>query len=336
MPARSTWKPTLQSDSSVAQKIRVVLELESMGATIEIESVDVANEQQVEKFFKKQADEARPPIQALFHAAGVIEDSAVLDLREETLDRVLRPKVPGTHLLLKHLDKSELQSVVLFSSASALLGSKQSAAYTAANAFLDGLAGSLRQAGVPAFSVNWGSWEKTGMAEREARGERLSSQGVVTMKPEAALEALEFALTHERPQIAVMSVDWPKYFEANVRASATTFLRHLDPRQSKGPALFEAGRLRASSGEGVPPYCDSRGDEAVEARIREILSEVLKTSPDRLDPERRLSTMGLDSIMAVQIRHELELQFGISISVQDIAHSSIADLAQRVRTSSKK
>ena len=213
---------------------------------------------------------------------------------------------------------------------SPLLGSKESAAYTAANAFLDGLAGALRQTGISAVSINWGSWDKTGMAERESRGERLSAQGVFPMKPESALEALEFALSQERPQIAMMSVDWPKYFEANVRASATPFLAHVAPRKSKQSGSVSSEELRNGSGESAPRKRGGRGEEAVEAKLKQIVSEVLKTSPDRLDTGRRLSAMGLDSIMAVQIRHEMELHFSISISVQEIAQSTISELAQRV------
>lgn len=335
LPARAKWRQTLKTDSSVAEKIRAVLELESLGANVQIESVDVADGAEVARLFEKYREESWPPITGVFHAAGVIEDCAILDLSPEILDRVLRPKVAGTHLLLKHLDSSALQWVVFFSSASALLGSSASSAYTAANSFLDAWAWSLRRQGIPALSVNWGGWEKTGMAQRGDRGERLSAQGIALMRPEAALEALEFALSHELSQVAVLAADWPRYFQSNVRASASNFLAQLDSKKSTPTQPNASERATATSDTGNQPKRDLRSDEGIEDQLKRIVSEVLKTQPERLEAGRRLSTMGLDSIMAVQIKHEVELAFGVSISAQDIAQSTLASLVQRAAMAAK-
>ena len=330
LPARASWKQELKSDSAIVRRIAAVLELEAMGASVHLEAVDLGKEDEVAAFVRRFEAEAWPPIKAVFHAAGVIEDSLVIDLERTLLTRILRPKVWGTHWLLKHLDPLTLQRVVFFSSASTLLGSRGSSGYTAANAFLDGMAWSLRAKGVAAFSVNWGPWENVGMAERGERGKRLSSQGIAQLVPASALEALEYILSHEMPETAVLSMDWRQYFQENVRASATGFLTHLTVRDPLHGTRHPTGGLEAK--DPSPPLSDGGGGDkaSAETQLKALVGEVLKISPSRLEAGQRLSTVGLDSIMAVQIRHEIELLFGAVISIQDIAQSSIAELVGRV------
>ncbi|MBC8007232.1 MAG: alpha/beta fold hydrolase, partial [Prolixibacteraceae bacterium] len=64
--------------------------------------------------------------------------------------------------------------------------------------------------------------------------------------------------------------------------------------------------------------------------IRKILASVLRTEPDRIDPKRTLSALGVDSLMAIEIKMKLEL-LGVGISVTQLLNrSSVASLAKTV------
>src|ERR1700680_2161532 len=82
-----------------------------------------------------------------------------------------------------------LDFFVSTSSISAVWGSFGQTAYSAANAFLDGLAWRQREQGVPGISINFGPWSPPGMADEDARAQ-LNKRGVRTLSPADALAGM--------------------------------------------------------------------------------------------------------------------------------------------------
>ena len=74
------------------------------------------------------------------------------------------------------------------SSIAAVWGSFGQTAYSAANAFLDGLAWRLRERGVPGVSVNFGPWS-AGMGDRRP-GRSWNVRGVRALSPADALAGM--------------------------------------------------------------------------------------------------------------------------------------------------
>ena len=142
---------------------KAVIELiEAKGVNVLIGQVDVADTRALAALLDRVR--AERPIRGVFHAAGVLDDGMLADQTPERIARVMAPKVAGGWLLDELTRDDPLDFFVLFSSASALLGSPGQSNYIAANGFLDGLAAYRQARGLPALTINWGSWAEVGMA----------------------------------------------------------------------------------------------------------------------------------------------------------------------------
>ena len=162
LPPRSSWS-SVETGSRLARQIAAIRELEALGASVHLASVDVADEEQLSAFLEEFRAEGWPPIRGVVHAAGVLHDGLLLQLDRAALNTVLRPKVMGGWLLHRLLEDAPLDFFVLFSSAGSLLGQPGQGNYAAANAFLDALAHHRRAQGQPALSCQLGRVGRAGL-----------------------------------------------------------------------------------------------------------------------------------------------------------------------------
>lgn len=141
-----------------------VAELEELGAEVLPLICDVTDRRATRRALDTVTVRLGPP-DGVFHLAGVAGDGLFRHRAREQAAAVLAPKVAGTLILAEELSRRGATGFfVCFSSRAALDGLVGGADYAAANAFQDAYMCELRRAGVPALSVNWPSWAKTGMA----------------------------------------------------------------------------------------------------------------------------------------------------------------------------
>ncbi|MEM8663370.1 MAG: SDR family NAD(P)-dependent oxidoreductase, partial [Pseudomonadota bacterium] len=105
-------------------------------------------------------------ILSVSHAAGVSDRTALEELTEDAIEAVLGAKLRGAQKIVALTQDDDLRFVLFHSSIAALFRSPGQAAYAAANAGLDALAHTLREAGRRAISVAWPVWREVGAAAR--------------------------------------------------------------------------------------------------------------------------------------------------------------------------
>lgn len=165
--------------------------------------VDIADKQQTEACFAQIRREL-PPIRGILHTAGVAGGQFLATGTWDAFEKVLRPKLQGTWNLLHCTQNESLDFFVLCSSMSAVFGATGQSEYTAANAFLDGLAHQLRAQGKSAVSVNWSGWKEVGMAVDHGVDPEASAMAFLT--PQEGRQALYAAIAADVPQILVGTV----------------------------------------------------------------------------------------------------------------------------------
>lgn len=270
-----------------------------------------------------------PPLKGVVHAAAVIDDGLVRNLDAAQMRRVLAPKILGARNLDELTRDCPLDLFILFSSATTVFGNPGQASYVAANAFLEALAEHRRALGLCATSVGWGPIDDVGfLARNEKIKDALQSRmGGGALNSATALDALEGMLLADRSGLAVLEFDWHALSRLLPSASSPKFQElawHAEDRDGQEDHSEDIQRLLAelSDDELLATFSDI---------LRNEIGEILRVGADKIDPERSLYDMGLDSLMGVELMIALESRFGIRLPVMALSQSpTIRKLAARV------
>jgi myxalamid-type polyketide synthase MxaE and MxaD len=328
LPPRADWE-NLESTCRAAGQVAAVRALEEMGVTIHIAAVDVADEPALREALDAASRAGLPHIAGVFHAAGTIAHSTLASLDAEALRTELNAKLVGGWALHRVFSGTPIEHFVLFSSASALLSSPRLGAYAAANAFLDALAHHRHNLGLPALSINWGLWGEVGMAAQFDSDDvaMLALRGMGVIAPEQGLDVLERLLQSDLAQAAVLPVDWARWRQRYPAFTRAPLLARLMAGADDALAQSEP-TLSATALERVSP--DERSG-LVEAYLAEQVARVLGMEVAELDHAVPLSSIGIDSLMAVEVKNRVELDLGVVIPmVQLLQGPSVTLLANHV------
>ncbi|MFO1432611.1 MAG: alpha/beta fold hydrolase [Candidatus Competibacteraceae bacterium] len=259
------------------------------GARVTIVQADVTDAEQVAAVIS--SIDAAYPLRGVIHAAGVLDDGALVNQSWARFTPVLAPKVEGAwhlHTLTREL---ALDFFILFSSAASLLGSAGQANHAAANAFLDALAHYRRSVGLPALAINWSAWSEVGQAARLVTQMQHSGMGAIS--PGQGVKLLEHLVAQPYAQIGVVPIDWSRF------SSSSSFLRRF--QQSK--TAFQKDLILEKLAARNP---DDRA-RLLLTHIQEQVAQILHYAGAALIPTtKHFREIGMDSLTSMELRNRLQ------------------------------
>ncbi|MET8778478.1 SDR family NAD(P)-dependent oxidoreductase [Nocardia sp. NPDC004654] len=281
-----------------ATAIQLITELRARGARVEVRALDVADRAAVAATLD-WIDRELPPLAGVVHLAGVLDDGVIAEQTATRLGRVFAPKLHGAWHLHELTAPRALRFFLLFSSASAVVGLPGQSSYSAANAFLDGLAELRRAAGLPALSIAWGPWAGTGMVDRLGDGDvqRLSRRGYQLLSDRRALEILSHTIDSDSGALTALPLDLSTLHRSGVEPPDVLAGLAGGDTLPPGPSSVAVQR---------PPTQD-RTD--VDTEMAALVRRCVGLAPDA-DLDRPLHELGLDSVAAIEIRDELSRSVG--------------------------
>ena len=293
----------LMTRSAPGKAEAAIERMQARGVTVKVVRADVADDCAVKSVL--QEIPSTRPLKGILHAAGVIEDHSLLEQSPASLHAAIRPKWHGAWNLHTLTHAAKLDFFVLFSSAAAPLGSPGQANYAAANAMLDTLADYRRSLGLPAVSIQWGPWNAAGMTKKLNSARQ--SPGLGAIDPLDGIDAFETLVNGEEAVAAVLPVvSWSKFVSLRKPETCTLLSRLMD-------AHF--GEVTPGAQEEVPRKIFQKVlQQAPAAERRKLLTEQLRQQAlqilslpphTRIDEDEALHDLGLDSLMAVELRNAL-------------------------------
>ncbi|MDX3233339.1 SDR family NAD(P)-dependent oxidoreductase [Streptomyces sp. ME19-01-6] len=302
----------------------VTAELSALGAEVEVVACDVADGAALAEVLGRVGREL--PLRGVVHCAGVLADGVLAEQTPERFAEVLRPKVAGAANLHRLTAGAPLDLFLLVSSAAGVVGNAGQGNYAAANVFLDQLAHHRRALGLPGVAVSFGAWSGAGLAAEHADLERMARAGFRALTPDQACELVELSLSRRAPHLVAWALDRSRLRDTFARDGGPAPLwRTLLPAP-------RAGRDGAEPADRLARLPEAERAERVLSLVREEASGVLGLrSPDAIRPDQPLRELGMDSLMAVELRNRIGARLGSRLAATVLFdHPTTARLADHL------
>ncbi|KAJ5900212.1 polyketide synthase [Penicillium subrubescens] len=308
-------------------------ELSSMGCRANFVQGSVSNLADV----TKAVTQAQGRLKGILQMSMVLCDQSFPQMTLEEWNTAVDPKVKGTWNLhcASVSANAGLDFFVLFSSMSGIIGQPGQANYAGANAFLDAFSQYRMGLGLPACAVEIGAVEEVGyLTENESVRQKLKAGGSVgTISERELLEAIEAAIT---PTSSKSRPTSSGNFCLGIRSSllrSNQGHRSLWKKDVRMAVFHNSGETSTMS--------DSASTDSLKAFITAAKSDpALLRQPDSahllaveigkkvfsflLKPEEDLQTscslsdLGMDSLVAIDVRQWWKATFQFDISVLEM------------------
>lgn len=251
-----------------------------------------------------------PSLQGVVHCAGVLDDGMLSSLNFERFAKVFAPKYSAACTLFRVLDRHQIKAdfEILFSSVAALLGSPGQGNYAAANAALEALATVRRAEGKNCCALSWGPVAGPGMLGSRPEVLRYLEKNLGTraMQPSELLSVL-FSAGRSTENLQCLKINWGRIAALKVSSSAR-FESVLAGVRSRGGAGVSslALKLRETRDE-------QAALELICSYIGRQVASLMELSDQAVPLERKISELGMDSLMLMELASDLEQQLEIKV-----------------------
>lgn len=324
-PEKSKWQDLLNSGDapeSVVKTIREILEIERVGAEVDVFVADVADREHMRRVVDATLSRFQT-INGVFHAAGIVRPGLIQLKTKEIVDSVLSPKVEGTRVLFDLLGTIRPDFVVLFSSLSAVTVPYAHSDYSAANCFLDAFAHfSNSGSSFHTLSINWPVWKEVGIVAQlesllgaEALKEQALEKAILTRD---GLDAFSRALNSDLQQIIVSPED------------LTDLLRQTGQVRDYEKTI----RGNGNSGKSVPPdngqsVLVDRPTNDTETAVARIWTDVF--GHEHIGIHQQFAALGGHSLLAMQIVAKVRHEYQTDLTLREFfAAPTIAQLSAKI------
>ncbi|KAG5979866.1 Type I Iterative PKS [Claviceps digitariae] len=338
-----------------------IQELQSMGCAVKLYSGDITKLEDVEGAISA----ASFPLKGIVQMTMVLESENFTKMSYEQWVASTAPKVQGTWNLhnASVAARHDLDFFVMFGSLSGTVGQAGQANYASANTFVDSFAQYRNDLGLPASVVDMGAVEDIGyLSEHQAILNTISRAGLKAVVEQEVIDAMAICmLVHNKPQdeMAPSTRDAASKnaFEFSHKNTFVVGMGLLTPIQD--PANYVGWKkdrrmaayhnhatnvAAASSTDTLRSYLkDAQADPSIfksaEAAhffavvIGKKLFELLLKPQDEVKTNMPLTDLGLDSLLALELRAWMRQVFSfdmptlklMSISSLDLLGQYIAD-----------
>lgn len=276
----------------------------------------------------------------------VLHDCLFSGMSVDIMQKVLGPKIDGSDNLEQLFYNDNLDFFIMFSSSACVIGNSGQSNYAAANGYLNSLARQRRRRGLAASTFDIGRVAGIGYVETAGQAvmDQLTRFGLMAISESEFRQMFAETIQagYPTPQ------DKTGYPEAVV----TTGIRTIrDDEEIQGPwfenprfshCIIEAASAAADEGQSNKknslPVTEQLARATTKEQALDVLAEcfsaklriILQLAEGAVDPEAPLVELGVDSLVAVEVRSWFLKELKVDIPVlKVVGGASVAELCQR-------
>ncbi|KAH7346691.1 polyketide synthase PKS [Rhexocercosporidium sp. MPI-PUGE-AT-0058] len=319
-----------------------VKEMASQGVQVEILPMDITDAASVSRACKTMS-KSMPPVGGVIVGAMILKDSMFFNMTAEKFQSVVDPKVSGAFVLDQQFFDVELDFFIFLSSISSVVGNSGQSNYCSGNMYAKSLIAQRRKRGFAASILDLGIIFGVGFfvqadSNKQMILDHLYSSNCVPLS-EADLHASFFEAIIAAPpssgEVAELSTGLvsmmvktsharPRWYDNPRFLHLCSFETPGTKTEQKGTSVHVPVKKLLETAT-TPTQAKATLVNACSAEICTIMQ--LPESP--LNVDRPLIDLGVDSLIAVDIRSWFFKELAVSIPVLDIlSGKSISDICQ--------
>ncbi|KAJ0120167.1 polyketide synthase [Diaporthe amygdali] len=323
--------------------VKFLAELEASGCSPVLITGSVEDDAVVRLAVK----EAKFPIAGVIHGAMVLKDHATRNMPYSDWQTVIGPRVTGVWNLHHALESVQLDFFILLGSFSGMVGQPGQANYAASNTFLNSFVQYRHGLGLPASALEMGPISDVGyVAESPAILESMKAMSTYAISEQEYLDALQLAILRS----PALPFDTDKAF-TNPSVIGVG-LRSTTPLDDLGNRLVWRRDIRLSIyrnleevGSSASAVSGSRNDaikhllspehvsdhmtiSKLALEIGRTLCGFLMQQEEDIALDKPLSGLGVDSLVAIELRNWCRQHLSLEVSVLEIMQSNLETLAR--------
>ncbi|KAL5046588.1 hypothetical protein BDW71DRAFT_207380 [Aspergillus fruticulosus] len=322
-------------------------ELASMGCKVHLVQGSVSDLDVVTRAI--QTASATAPLKGILQMSMVLRDQAFSKMSWEDWEVTTKPKTLGTWNLHNATLAAgiSLDFFTLFSSISGVIGQPGQASYASANTFLDAFCAYRQEAGLAASVIAFGPIDGIGVfSQNEALLRQLKSTGFYCIGGQEVLDGLAVATATSlrAPSTTPFILGFDSTIPLNSEKNRLVWRR--DPRMAvyhnrkSGGSWEGAGGGEGSGSDRLKAFiARARKDpstletpETLELLAREIglkVLNLLSKAEDELNTSLGLADLGMDSLVAIEMRMWWKQTFQFDISVLEMMGKGSVEVLAR-------
>ncbi|KAK3948740.1 hypothetical protein QBC32DRAFT_380299 [Pseudoneurospora amorphoporcata] len=316
-------------------------ELNARGIKVKFEAMDVTNLNTVIAFKTKLVEDSWPPVGGVVNGAMVLDDRIFSEMSVETWNRVMNPKVVGSKNLDEVFNSPDMDFFIMTSSFAAIGGHAGQSNYAAANMFMNGIAASRRCRGLPATALNIGVVYGLGFLHREKDDlyAGLEREGYPPISERDLHHMFLEAIAAGKPvgdQVYDITTGMNRF-----RMDAPNQHWQLDPRFSHNTLPEEDEATAGSAGQQIKSLAEDLEAATTKEDVMKVyipafigrLESLLQIAEGEITPANSVTELGVDSLVAVEIRSWIWKTVAQDVAVMKIlSATSIAQLCDGIAT----
>jgi len=328
LPPREQWHEGT-FEPNIKERVEFILDLERLGCNIKLELFDLTDTEELTRRLSA-IKETGFSIKGVISTVGVVDDKLITEMSRETFEKVYYAKTLPHWTLHQIFGDVELDFFIMFSSIAALITAPGQANYASGNAFLDALSLYRRQIGLPSLSIAWGPWN-AGMVKKLNLEQVYINKGIRPITEASGMQVMHRLIGQNIGYAAVLEADWDRVIDSAPR-SKTPYLGHLQSQQRASEAnnLTDAENQQLLYNKLIAAEESKRFDVVAEELII-LIAYSFRMKQEDVSLQVALAELGMDSMLAMEIKNRIELVFGVEITIIDLlGNDSIERLVGKI------